>query len=125
MAKVIYDADVDIAFVLYQEGPDVHAVDFGNGRTVEMSDAGEIMGIEFVDAQQGVDLSGLPVDVKALIGEFEKLQLPIRGTLPPELVPMTQGDLTTAPAALSGAIVPLAQQTKMQTANFSPPQLLT
>lgn len=77
MPKVTYDSESDFAYVVFREGPDAHSIPLGSGRVLEVSSSGDIVGVEFERASQGVQLMGLPVDYASLAQELQAVQVPV------------------------------------------------
>lgn len=70
--EVYYDRAVDIVGVCYSEGQPSRTVFVDEFRTVEYSDAGMVMGVEFASASEGVRLIGLPVNAPALTRRLQE-----------------------------------------------------
>ena len=61
---VTFDREADMLYVTLADG-DVHETRaFGDLRMVDYSAEGEVLGVEFVSASHGVDLTGLPLRAK-------------------------------------------------------------
>ena len=61
---VTLDREADMLYVALADG-DVHETRaFGDLRMVDYSAEGEVLGVEFVSASHGVDVTGLPMRAK-------------------------------------------------------------
>jgi uncharacterized protein YuzE len=57
---ISYDEQADLLAISFREGAaNAHARDFGGGRFLESDDDGPV-GVEFLRASEGVDLSDIP-----------------------------------------------------------------
>lgn len=67
-----YSDDADALYVYLSEGSVVRTRVLDDRRIVDLGDGGRVVGIEFIDASAGVDLTDLPFkhEVAALIRDF-------------------------------------------------------
>lgn len=75
--RVSFDAEADVLYVYLTDGTVDETVALGDLRMIDKSKEGTILGIEFISASEGVDLSDIPFapTVAAAIGDSG---LPIR-----------------------------------------------
>lgn len=68
---VVYDADADALYVTLLDTPVHRSASLDDLRIIDYSADGAVIGIEFINASAGVDLSDLPFarKVETLIGE--------------------------------------------------------
>ena len=60
MADVTYDADTDVLYVQLREGDIARQTFLDDTRILDFSVDGSVVGIEFVCASEGVDISDVP-----------------------------------------------------------------
>ena len=77
MAGVSYDDEADVLYVEIAEGEVAHTVAYGDLRLVDEAPDGSVLGVEFISASQGIDLSGVPLrsEIEEALG---KSDLPIK-----------------------------------------------
>lgn len=66
MMDVRFDRQDGVAYVRYVQEKVHHTEEVDESRLVDWSTSGQVIGIEFLDAEDGVMTAGLPVDVVAL-----------------------------------------------------------
>jgi uncharacterized protein YuzE len=72
-----YDAETDTAYVPLADGPFGHTVEEPR-RTIDYTKGGAVFGVEFREASQGVDLSGLPeADAHEIAATLRRLGVPV------------------------------------------------
>lgn len=78
-ARVSWDKEVDMVYVAFRDGPDAHSVFLPDGRSYELSSEGDVVGLEFIDARNGINLNGLPVRPASLLPLLEEKGLTVLG----------------------------------------------
>jgi uncharacterized protein YuzE len=96
--EVFYDPDVDILGVLLIPGRPARTVFMDERRTVEYSDTGAVMGVEFTQASQGVRLFGLPINVLAVAQAIRPSGVPILDLVTPSGSITVQAESSTSSA---------------------------
>lgn len=78
MAKVTYDPQADALYVLLSDLHVKKTATLDDLRNIDYSDDGTVVGVEFIGAKGGVDLSDLPFapTIEKVIGE-SGLNIPI------------------------------------------------
>ena len=59
--QVTYDRQTDILYVRVQAGPSARQVLLDDARIIDYSASDEVVGIEFIGARGGIDLSDVPL----------------------------------------------------------------
>ena len=75
-ATVRYSPTADALAIRYAEGAFCFTAEIGEGRYLDYSTDGRVLGVEILDAQHGVELEGVPFadEVRAAL---DRLDLPI------------------------------------------------
>ena len=68
---ITYDPEVDVLYVQLADGKVSRTVSLDDFRLIDYSKDGRVIGIEFIDASAGIDLSDIPFSetVEKLIGQ--------------------------------------------------------
>jgi len=62
MLKLRYDPEADAAYMLYSHEPVVRTREIDEDRLIDYTASDGVIGVEFLNVQDGVRVSGLPVD---------------------------------------------------------------
>lgn len=59
-AQMTYDSEANAAYVYLHEGPVARTKPIDDVRLIDYAKDGAVVGVEFLDARSGIDLSDLP-----------------------------------------------------------------
>lgn len=78
MPRVSYDEEADVLYVEFAPGDIARTVALGDLRLVDEGRDGTVLGVEFISASQGIDLSGMPrrLEIEQAIGNSD-LPIPL------------------------------------------------